>query len=208
MLYKSSLIQKLQEAGKVLGRMPTAKGMNSLKGFPSASAYQRHFGSWDNALEAAGYSLEERRAHVIVSEIKELTEGEAMYVAACIDTDGSISICGRNARKKGDTVQVSLANTHVGFLKHVQKMVGGGRLSPHNRKFIPSLKYPKECYTLGFRMNEVRDLLPQIIPFLVIKKDKAIRVLELLKSRKLPSAVVEDSEPIRTASQELDALFE
>lgn len=175
---KLFLIQKLQEAGEMLGRQPFAKDMSTLTGFPSIATYVKHFGSWNNASKIAGYSPR-AVGNTVVSKIKELTEGDAKYVACAIDTDGFISIHGRSYGKKEYDISVGVSNTHVGFLRGIQKIVGGGRLC-HRSQSKASFKTTKERYELNFRRNEARDLLPQLVPFLVIKKKRAVRALKLL----------------------------
>lgn len=73
------LIEQLTELGKELGRVPRSSDMNEADGRPSTGAYQNHFGSWGEALEAAGfdtsdrnttYSREELLDHLIEMEDK------------------------------------------------------------------------------------------------------------------------------------------
>lgn len=55
---ESYLIQKMQEAERILGRNPTKEYINSMEGFPSSGSFQYYFGSWKEALKAAGYEDE------------------------------------------------------------------------------------------------------------------------------------------------------
>lgn len=54
-LSKDYLIQKLQEAEKVLGRVPDAEDFKSWEGFPDYVTYRDKFGSWKEVLRVAGY---------------------------------------------------------------------------------------------------------------------------------------------------------
>ena len=50
------LIELLVGLGKELGRTPTIKDLRTANDMPSTTTYMRFFGSWNNALEAAGFS--------------------------------------------------------------------------------------------------------------------------------------------------------
>jgi len=50
------LITKLVELASQLGRTPSSQEMTDRKGFPSARAYQTHFGNWREAIRRAGLS--------------------------------------------------------------------------------------------------------------------------------------------------------
>ena len=53
------LIEILQKLAEELGRTPTAKSMQERKDLPSDSMYLRRFGSWKNAIKAAGLSMDD-----------------------------------------------------------------------------------------------------------------------------------------------------
>ena len=50
------LIDALQRAAGELGRAPTSKDLERTKGLPAPLTYQTRFGSWSNALRAAGFT--------------------------------------------------------------------------------------------------------------------------------------------------------
>ena len=52
---KDELIERLREAGKVLGRMPKREEFGRLEGFPCPAVYTKYFGSWNKALRTAGF---------------------------------------------------------------------------------------------------------------------------------------------------------
>lgn len=55
---KEAMIKMLQDKAKEIGHTPTHDDMkNRSEDMPSARTYIRHFGSWNNALEAAGLEL-------------------------------------------------------------------------------------------------------------------------------------------------------
>lgn len=61
---RSYMIQKLQEAGRVVGHTPCRETVDSMKQIliPCSCTYAEHFGSWGEALKAAGYEKEGRQS--------------------------------------------------------------------------------------------------------------------------------------------------
>lgn len=53
---KAQKIQILQELGQKLGKAPTADDIRKEQGIPSETSFRHEFGSWNKALEAAGFS--------------------------------------------------------------------------------------------------------------------------------------------------------
>ena len=89
------------------------------------------------------------------------------YIAGMIDADGHIGT-GRNRYK------VTIANNYLPMLEHIQFHVGG-HISEDDRGRI-------KTYQLNFRVHEQIELLPRIIPYLIVKKQKAIERLKYLKA--------------------------
>lgn len=108
----------------------------------------------------------------LCSHIKRLESVEAAYLAACIDCDGSVIF-----RKKGGHY-IEVSNTNLFFLERLQGMCNGGKTT---EKIYNREHGYKPFYQLRFRTRETFDLLPQIIPFMVIKKEKAAQLLERMK---------------------------
>ena len=50
---KESIINKIQEFYKNNNRVPTSRDFQKLPGYPGATTVQRHFGSWNGAIQAA-----------------------------------------------------------------------------------------------------------------------------------------------------------
>ena len=95
-----------------------------------------------------------------------LSDGMAGYVAGFIDADGCLS---------GSMVYI--CNTDLDVLLLLQHFIGGhigvqGSIVGGKRK---------QGYQLILRNLEQKALLPQIIPYMVIKKIKAIKRLQLLE---------------------------
>ena len=53
---REELIEFLVKLGEKLGRTPTTRDVNNTEDMPNACTYRNYFGSWNNALEAAGLS--------------------------------------------------------------------------------------------------------------------------------------------------------
>lgn len=110
------------------------------------------------------------------------------YLAGMIDGEGCISMYRRkcNANKNGFSYMpyLTIASSDMWFLEKLQQCFGGNiDISKH--KAIINDKYVcKECHSLRFSPNEIRELLPNIIPFLVLKKREGEILLEALEITK------------------------
>lgn len=114
-------------------------------------------------------------------EIRKLKRWEASWLAAVIDGEGSIGLY--NYGNEGRRVCIQMSNTSEEFVSRMREIIGGGsnvnRISLHKshkgrkQMYIYSLKGSNRCYKI----------LKQIIPFLVIKKQKAIDIIEELEEK-------------------------
>lgn len=118
----------------------------------------------------------EKHYATVESKIRDLSEIEAAYVAACFDTDGHIGV---HKNRNGKEVKVGLLNCDRDFLVNIMCMTGGGRLTEHKIKHMRPTHRRQRL--LDFRVKEVEDLLPQLLPFLFIKRGKAVEALEARK---------------------------
>jgi len=92
---------------------------------------------------------------------KQLSDWMAGYIAGMIDGEGTI-------RSRPSRKDVRIYNNNFEMLSIVQ-VFSGGRISKN-----------KDGLVLNYRKEEQRWLLPQIIPYLIIKKQKAIDLLKIL----------------------------
>ena len=90
-----------------------------------------------------------------------LPEWLAGYIAGMIDGDGYIG------------VGVNIYNNELGMLLILQQFIGGRISKARN----------KDYYTLSLRQVEQGLLLPQIIPYLIIKKERAIKLLQKIGNK-------------------------
>lgn len=112
------------------------------------------------------------------AEIKHLSPTEAAYIAGIVDGEGTIHFA-----KTGRYIRVTVANTDFGLLAWLTSTCGG----TVQRNHAPALKtngieYRKLCGTwVVGSWQSVRELLTQIAPFMLVKKEKAERALELIQ---------------------------
>lgn len=105
---------------------------------------------------------------------------EAAYVAGFIDGEGTIGIikARRKEARSGYRLQphLQIANTDMGALESIQRMCGGRLIQTTS----PAHPNHKPGYVLRYSPNQMRFLLPQIAPFLIIKAKQAAYVMEFL----------------------------
>lgn len=102
------------------------------------------------------------------------------YIAGVMDGEGCFMVQ-RYIRKRHSSLAyrayMNVTNNHVPLLQFLQKEIGG-RITRHS---IRPGKYEKnKCYVLALSANEIRNVLPRIIPLLFVKKEQAEILLEFL----------------------------
>jgi len=114
--------------------------------------------------------------HNNLEKVKPLTDSEAAYVAGFLDADGSIilQIKKRNGEENRHRYHfhpvVTLANNCITPLKWVKEKCGGfGIIIEQHHK----IKKWRTSYVLMFSTSVIRWLMPQITPYLLIKKGQA-----------------------------------
>jgi len=97
---------------------------------------------------------------------------ELAYLAGFMDADGHFGI---TTRKVNGAIYyrsiVQVAQTKLGIMEHLVELVGAGYLQKNTKKRI---------WNLRFNASTCRWLLPQLIPYLVLKKRQAQIALDLL----------------------------
>jgi hypothetical protein len=88
------------------------------------------------------------------------------YLAAFVDGEGSIAMCQNGPR-------MIISNTHRPTLEWFQQSLDCGYLAQNG-------KGTKPCYNLNFGSNAIRAILPKIIPYLKIKRQRAQILLDYL----------------------------
>jgi hypothetical protein len=133
-------------------------------------------------------------SQLYVPVIKDVTETEWAYLAGVMDGDGSIMIHRNSSlartRKYTDGWRrqyiMIISSVSVDFLNKLHNIVKLGKVrvySFNDKRFdgkdgVYHCRYQR---SLRFEANEMRAILPRIIPYLVLKKDIAEIVLKSMK---------------------------
>lgn len=114
-------------------------------------------------------------------EVRTLTKVERAWLAGVIDGEGSVGLY--NYGSQGRRAQISMGNTVPAFVARMREIIGCGssvmriNFGPkhHGRKpmYLYTLKGSARCYKI----------LRQILPYLIIKRDKASSIIAELESK-------------------------
>jgi hypothetical protein len=107
--------------------------------------------------------------------LKPLSEAQRAYIAGIFDGEGSIATYGKCQNHY--YFEVIVTNTDIKLINWLKETTGLGSVS----KDKPSKLSKKPCYRWSVRRKEeVLQLLKQIAPYLICKKEKAEKVLAYL----------------------------
>jgi len=107
---------------------------------------------------------------------------ELGYTSAALDGEGFIALNSsyRDSNRRYFTVHIGFVNTDLDWLKHIQSMLGIGKLSIKPREYM----HHRQTYVLRIvKQKEALWLLQTIYSFLIIKREKANLIIEFLESR-------------------------
>ncbi|MBU0847103.1 hypothetical protein KKH23_07925 [Patescibacteria group bacterium] len=158
------LLDILRGYGKEFGLRKLHKSILESKRLPIPQTYRNRFGSWKNALILAG--LPNLSAWRIDSNINKLSDMDAKYIAGLLDCEGCIS----RSRRNSHSYSLNFVNTNKEIVDLFRDIVNGGRIN-----------YCNGTYRLEFRKNEVIELLPQIYPYLIVKRKEADNLIEYIR---------------------------
>ena len=117
------------------------------------------------------------------------------YLAGILDGEGCILIGKKNTKdsKRGISFRayMAISNTHIPLLESIMVQFGGR---------ITMCRAIDKTYVLYFSTNEIRDLLPKLVPFLIIKRNQAEILLDFLQKM--------ESNKFLPVSDELNAFYE
>lgn len=106
---------------------------------------------------------------------------EAAYFAGIVDGEGTIGLyrTKRSASTGGHRIMPMLAasNTNFLLLEWLRNACGNGILSLQCK----NQPHQKNGYCIRFTSNQIRHILPQILPYLVIKAEQARLMLQFLE---------------------------
>lgn len=101
----------------------------------------------------------------------------AAYVAGVLDGEGSISLSvKRRDLPHARNPMVRVANTNLDLLEHLVALTGNGAIYERRSTGVAH----RRCLDWMLTANQIRFVLPQVLPFLVIKRRQAELVLEYL----------------------------
>lgn len=125
-------------------------------------------------------------ARVRKPAVNEMTVAQAAYLAGLIDGEGSIVIA-RKKDKGRNTWRLQVSNTYRPLLEWCVEATGVGSIVLHkneNPKWADSMWW--NCYSWN-----AYDVLRQIVPYMIIKKELALRMMsELDEIRRVSSSTV------------------
>lgn len=111
---------------------------------------------------------------------KTYTPAEAAFMAGCIDCDGSISV----EVGKGKVTKINITSIDKWFLEEIKRMANCGHIYIVHKERI-SLGY-KSKIGYEWHLSAKRYLYPfltQILPYLILKKEKAKQAILCLEKR-------------------------
>jgi len=125
-----------------------------------------------------------REVAEISSELPKLNRRESLiWMAAFLDSEGCLYITKRRAKsaRRGYAwmVRVTFTNCDVGMILHLEdclRKAGVSQFSTRRRK-LPS---GRDAFQVMLCHNACRQLLPQVLPFLIAKRKQAILCLKAL----------------------------
>lgn len=111
-----------------------------------------------------------------------MNSSDARWVAGIFDSEGSFSVgkgdCTRAERpaKRGFhwVLNAHIVNTSKTLIEELLRVTGMGHIFPERG----GRKGGKPNWTWNLRHGEIKTLLPQVLPFLIVKRRQAERVLE------------------------------
>lgn len=117
-----------------------------------------------------------------------ITQTDWAYLAGFMDGEGSFSIvrCERSGNRSGFrySPHSDVANTHRKVMDNLYMKFGGNiKISKRNQKNINH----KDLYRLYFSPNKLREIIPNLLPYLIVKRRQAEICLQLLKINEQPS---------------------
>lgn len=124
-----------------------------------------------------------QKQEAIKKTIRRMTPEECAWLAGVIDGEGSIGLY--NYGKQGRRVMVQVTNTNEAFVAKVRMVVGAG--SSVMRCYYTSklANNPRKLpvYQWGLK-GSIRcvEVLKQIVPYLIIKREKALNIIKEIES--------------------------
>lgn len=113
------------------------------------------------------------RARATHAQARQMTETEVAWFAGVLDSEGTVNLLSKGINKTPH-LRMSIANTCYPFLERVAELSGTGAIGVH-RVFQPHHSPSWVWYCYG---PNARSILRQVLPWLIVKRDKALLALE------------------------------
>jgi len=107
-----------------------------------------------------------------------LTETEAAYIAGFIDGEGSIGLFRQKGSSEGQlyyNIKIQITQTHLTPLKWILNKLQKGKIYKNYRTGNQA-----DSYSLCLYMADCEEILPKILPYLVLKKRHAKLALKFI----------------------------
>ena len=112
---------------------------------------------------------------------KNLTDIEAAWLACAVDGEGWI---GLYTNRLWPVVEVGVCNSERNFVENAQMLMGGSVQVKGNRGLIHGYKSKKLMTRVVVKGHKhVLHILESILPYLIIKKEKAQKVINFIRGR-------------------------
>jgi hypothetical protein len=121
-----------------------------------------------------------------------LTPEICAWLAALIDGEGAIMMTRRQSKREASLtnvhhrIVVSVYNTDRRLMDALVERTGIDRVYTHTR--TPKENHKKTAYSWRMTSRDIREIMPQVLPWLVCKREQAELVLEAAKLAELGGA--------------------
>lgn len=135
-----------------------------------------------DAINQRAYRIKLSKLNIQNARFRILSEVEKAWLAAAIDGEGTIYYGMHKSSKRIPFklyTFVEIANTNREFLENAVRICGGGRIKL--MKHVVPRPNRKPCYGFWLARGGTEIILPQVLPYLIIKREKAIACLRFLK---------------------------
>lgn len=102
---------------------------------------------------------------------RQLDGYEATWLAGLFDGEGSVIF----PKGRPSSVRITISNTNLDLLNRVEEVTGTGRIIIASR--VANNPKHKQAYWWQSYGNQARSLLRQMLPWLIVKREKALRAL-------------------------------
>ena len=119
--------------------------------------------------------------------IRTMSEIERAWLAAVIDGEGSIGIylSSKKDPSQGRAIFIQAANTFRPFVDRIHEVVGAGSITAREyRSKLGNEHREKTIFQFGLKgSRRGMEVLEQILPYLIVKKEKAEAILKELREK-------------------------